>query len=408
MKTTFRLFFSGLTSVTAIFFLFSGTSCKKEKEADLVFNQSTSHLTSDENGKVIPGKYIVVLKKSAISSNKLSSNLTYEQRNTVVKTESKGILESNKIMADVIERTYSKSIFGFSAALSEDQVEILKQDSRVDFIEQDKIIALGKPGGNGGNQPVQTIPYGITRVGSGDGTGKIAWIIDSGVDLDHPDLNVNTARSKSFLTSGPQYQSPDDGNGHGTHVAGTIAAKNNSIGVVGVAANATVISVRVLNSQGSGTTSGVIQGIDYVAVNGSVGDVANLSLGGGISQALDNAVIAAAGTGIMFSIAAGNESDNANNHSPARANGPNIYTVSAMNNLDTWASFSNYGSSVDFCAPGVNIRSTWKGGTYNTISGTSMAAPHVAGILLMTGGLPLTDGFVQGDPDGNADPIAHK
>ncbi|MDD5571375.1 MAG: S8 family peptidase, partial [Bacteroidales bacterium] len=364
-------------------------------------------LSSDENGQVIPGKYIVVLKKSVINGSRMSSALSYDERNAVVKNEAKAILGSYDISENAIERTYNTALTGFSVSLSEEQVEILKQDPKVDFIEQDKIVALGKPGGGPAPQPAQVIPYGIARVGTGDGTGKIAWIIDTGVDLDHADLNVNVSRSKSFLTSGSNFSSPDDFNGHGTHVAGIVAAKNNTIGVVGVAANATLISVRVLNAKGSGTTSGVINGVDYVAANGSAGNVANLSLGGGISVALDNAVVAAAGTGIFFSVAAGNESDDANNHSPSRANGPNVFTVSAMDNLDNWASFSNYGSSVDFCAPGVNIKSTWKGGTYSTISGTSMAAPHVAGVLLMTGGVPIVSGYVKGDPDGNADPIAH-
>jgi subtilisin family serine protease len=116
-------------------------------------------------------------------------------------------------------------------------------------------------------------------------------------------------------------------------------------------------------------------------------------------------VIAAAATGVKFVLAAGNESDDANNHSPARANGPNIYTISAMNSSDNWASFSNFGTPVDYCAPGVSIFSTWKDGGYNTISGTSMAAPHAAGVLLL--GNPTTDGTVNGDPDGNPDPIIH-
>ena len=410
MKKTSKLFISKLAVAFTVVLFFSITSCTKEKGIETVYNGNTFISPSDENGKVIPGKYIVVLKQSVINSSKLSSNLTYQERNSVVKSEIKAILNSNNIPEKAIERTYNKALIGFSGELSFEQVEALKKDYRVDYIEEDKIVALGKgkPSGGGGTPtPSQSTPWGISRVGTADGTGKIAWIIDSGIDLDHPDLNVNVTLSKSFLTSGGNYQSPDDGNGHGTHVAGTIAAKNNTIGVVGVAANATVIAVRVLNAKGSGTTSGVINGVDYVAANGTAGNVANLSLGGGISTTLDNAVIAAAANGIMFALAAGNETDNANNHSPARANGANIYTVSAMNNLDTWASFSNYGNSVDYCAPGVNITSTWKGGGYNTISGTSMAAPHVAGILLITGGNPVTNGFVIGDPDGNADPIAH-
>ncbi|MEY2868837.1 MAG: hypothetical protein RIR01_1302, partial [Bacteroidota bacterium] len=167
---------------------------------------------------------------------------------------------------------------------------------------------------------------------------------------------------------------------------------------------AKVVAVRVLDSRGSGSYSGVIAGVEYVSANGQAGDAANMSLGGPVSSALNDAVIKASAN-VKFALAAGNESDDANNHSPASANGTNIYTVSAMDKNDVFAYFSNYGTSVDFCAPGVSIQSLWKGGGMNTISGTSMAAPHVCGLLLLNH--LNSDGNVTGDPDGNADPIAH-
>jgi len=235
-------------------------------------------------------------------------------------------------------------------------------------------------------------------------SGGRAWIIDTGVDYTHCDLNVNTTLAKTFVA---RTTTANDDNGHGTHVAGTIAAMNNNYGVVGVAAGAAVIPVKVLDKRGSGTWSGVIAGVDYVAANGQSGDVANMSLGGGVYTPVDDAVKAASETGVEFALAAGNERDDANNHSPARVNGTNIYTVSAFSNGGVWASFSNYGNPpVDYAAPGVSILSTWKGGGYNTISGTSMATPHVAGLLLL--GAIRADGTVTGDPDGNPDPIAHR
>ena len=171
-----------------------------------------------------------------------------------------------------------------------------------------------------------------------------------------------------------------------------------------MAPGATVIPVKVLDSRGSGSYSGVIAGVDHVAANGAAGDVANMSLGGPVSQALDDAVLAASQNGIIFALAAGNDSDDAHNHSPARVNGSNIYTISAMDVNDVFAYFSNYGNpQVDYCAPGINIKSTWMNGGYNTISGTSMASPHAAGVLLL--GNASTDGYMSGDLDSNPDPI---
>ena len=159
---------------------------------------------------------------------------------------------------------------------------------------------------------------------------------------------------------------------------------------MGVAAGATIVPVeRVLGNSGSGFISDVIAGVNYVATDGVGvrGDVANMSLGGGPSSTLDTAVVNDSSKGIYFTLAAGNESDSANNHSPARANGLNIFTISAIDGSDNFAWFSNYGNPpVDYAAPGVSIRSLYKGGGTAVLSGTSMAAPHVAGILLIRRG----------------------
>jgi subtilisin family serine protease len=189
-------------------------------------------------------------------------------------------------------------------------------------------------------------------------------------------------------------------------VAGTIAAKHNDIGVVGVAPDAIVIPVKVLYKNGSGPYSAIIAGVNYVGANGKAGNVANMSLGGGVSTALDSAVIAAAANmGIYFTLSAGNSGQDASNYSPARANGLNIFTISAIDNTDTLASFSNYGSPVDYAAPGASVYSTYKNGGYTTYSGTSIAAPHAAGVLLVTNGQPNTCGTVIGDRDTTVDPI---
>ena len=303
---------------------------------------------------------------------------------------------------------YSTAVKGFSAKMSATAAaNLAARNPNIAGYEADKIVRIVAPPPSAKakpapSQPPQTTPLGITRVNgvaNYSGTNR-AWVIDTGIDLDHPDLNVDTSRAANFAKG----SSAEDGNGHGSHVSGTIAACNNSIGVIGVAPCAPVVPVRVLNNAGSGTTAGVIAGVDYVAANGSPGDVANMSLGGGVSATLDQAVINAAATGVRFALAAGNESDNANNHSPARANGANIFTISAVNSSDVFASFSNFGNPpVDYADPGVSVFSTYKGGGYATLSGTSMATPHAAGVLLL--GNCRSGGTATGDPDGNPDTI---
>jgi subtilisin len=251
------------------------------------------------------------------------------------------------------------------------------------------------------------LTWNIRRVGYGNGIGKTAWVIDTGIDFDHPDLNVDVTRSRSFIASLP---SADDENGHGTHVAGIIGGKNNSFGVLGVASGANLVSLRVMDANGSGTLSAIIQALGYVNATASAGDVVNMSLGDddGISEILDQQVLNTAARGIYIAIAAGNDHALANKYSPARANGTNIYTVSAIDSLDNFASFSNYGNDVvDYAVPGVRILSTYLNGQYAYMSGTSMAAPHMAGLLLLKGSNIQTSGTAKNDPDGVPDPIAH-
>ncbi len=306
--------------------------------------------------------------------------------------------------------TYEHTIKGFAVRAAAQPgknavAEMRRANPRIQSCEQDQVMKAFLVQKGGGAPSGQTTPWGITRVGgAGSISSNTAWVIDSGIDLDHPDLNVDVARSVSFVSGGD----PDDKNGHGTHVAGTIAAKANSIGVVGVSPGTTVVAVRVLGASGSGSTSGVIKGVDYVGANGDSGDVANMSLGGGASTALDDAVLAAASKGVQFTLAAGNESVHANTRSPARAGGVSsndtVYTVSAFDANGRFASFSNYGNPpIAWAEPGVSILSTYKGGAYATMSGTSMAAPHLAGILVQGGVRKCGD--VTGDRDSNADDI---
>jgi len=310
-----------------------------------------------------------------------------------------------------IGHVYQHALHGFSARVPQGRLNFLQSDPRVLSIVPDQYVSIDKPcstppcggGGGGGGGSTQTIPTGIFRINgklssthSGDGTGAVnidVAVIDTGIYA-HTDLNVVGGTN---CTTGKGYS---DGNGHGTHVAGTIAAKDNNFGVVGVAPGARLWAVRVLNSAGSGTWASVICGIDYVTAHASTIKVANMSLGGsgsagscndgGLHEAICNSVNA----GVTYVVAAGNESDDAANHVPAAYS--EVITVSALADFDgepgglaaptcrvdvddTFADFSNYGAGVDIVAPGVCILSTWNDGGYNTISGTSMASPHAAG-----------------------------
>ena len=349
-----------------------------------------------KRGDKIEGSYICVFKSAAVSRGNVRA-------------------EANKAASQGggnIKHVYENSIRGFATNMSATAAaQIASRNQKIAYCEQDQEVTadqdamtfreLGKPTAGTPTQPAQRTPWGITRVGGGgSASSNKAWVIDTGIDLDHPDLIVDQILSKNFVS---RETSPNDLNGHGSHVAGTIAAVKNTIGVVGVVPGTTVVAVRVLNRRGSGSNSDVIAGVDYVAKTGSVGDVANMSLGGGVSAALDSAVIAAS-KNVKFALAAGNESDNANNHSPGRANGANIYTVSAFADGDKWASFSNYGNPpIDYAEPGVSILSTYKDGGYATLSGTSMATPHLAGLLLA--GAVRSGGTVADDPDPNNDTI---
>ncbi|KAJ3334377.1 hypothetical protein HDU76_000070 [Blyttiomyces sp. JEL0837] len=254
------------------------------------------------------------------------------------------------------------------------------------FIEQDQIMTIM-------DYDYQDNPpsWGLKRIGSrtlplpknytypdSAGEGVDAYIVDTGCTIAHPDFEGRAVVGASFSTD----KNDKDGNGHGTHVAGTVAGAK-----FGVAKKAKIVAVKVLNSQGSGTNSDVIAGVEWVATNApkrSKKAVANMSLGGGASAALDKAVKAAVEAGVPFAVAAGNSAGDACKLSPARVK--EAVTVAASDSKDKLASFSERGACVDIIAPGVDITSTWNNGKENTISGTSMASPHVCGVLALAMG----------------------
>ncbi len=283
---------------------------------------------------------------------------------------------------------FSKVFKGMSARLTDAQLNALRRDASIDQIEEDQTFeVLGRPSSSGSTTTQQVIPWGITKTqatqsyalagnGSGTVTGMRAYVIDTGIDMKNTDLN--RAGLLNFVGDGKN----TDCNGHGTHVAGSIAAYDNTAAVVGMAPGVPVYGVKVLDCNGSGTTTSVIKGLDWVAANAIKPAVANMSLGGGISQMLDDAVRATAAKGIVFSIAAGNSAADACTSSPARIGGgtvPGVLVTAATDSNDLEASFSNYGSCVDIWAPGVNVTSLKLGGGIINMSGTSMASPHVGG-----------------------------
>ncbi len=377
------------------------TACEK--------NESVTQLTGDDKSAFMKSaesavSYVIVLNDKFEAAADLANAHGYDSRKGTMTSYLNRFLIGKDISSDQIDNVYTNIYLGFSARLSAVQLERLKDEPRIKYIEPDQEIILNQPTGMPlFKQPEQTIPWGISRVGGvGDGTGKTAWVIDTGIDYGHPDLIVDEERSMTFIKG---TKTANDDIGHGSMVAGVIAAKDNDIGVVGVAAGATLVAVKVFKVNLRGDLSSIIAGVDYVAGSANPGDVANISLGWSASEAFDNAVIALADAGVKVTLAAGNTAGPSINLSPQRVEHPNVYTISAMDNNDNWASFSSYGNPpVDFCAPGVNISTCFKRHGYMTGSGTSFSAPHCAGILLL--GEVFPDGFVNNDPDGNPDPIA--
>ncbi|MDN3241110.1 S8 family serine peptidase [Glycomyces tritici] len=266
---------------------------------------------------------------------------------------------------------------------SESEALELAAADGVAFVEQNAVVsidAVQSPATWGIDRIDQVnLPLSNSYEYLGTGSGVHAYIVDTGINASHTEFTGRVGNGYDFIQNDA---TPQDGNGHGTHVAGTVGGTT-----YGVAKNVTLHGVRVLDNAGSGTTAGVVNGINWVATNAIKPAVANMSLGGGYSASLNNAVTAAVNSGVTFAVAAGNEDQDACNVSPASA--PAAITVAASDNADVRAYFSNFGSCVDVFAPGVNITSAWhtSNSATNTISGTSMASPHVAGAVAVYLGL---------------------
>ncbi len=321
----------------------------------------------------VPDRYVVVLNEWAAGPRGVGAAVAAVASN----------LASNH--GGTVERIYQNAILGFSIRMTEERARQLSLDERVAFVEEDGVVEAVAEQTNP--------PWGLDRIDqralplnqsySYDPTGQgvRAYVIDTGIRFSHSDFGGRAISGYDAIDGG----TADDCNGHGTHVAGTIGGST-----YGVAKGVTLVGVRVLNCQGSGTNAGVIAGIDWVSSDHDPGEraVANMSLGGSASSALDAAVINSINDGVTYAVAAGNGNSlgtpqNACNYSPARVAA--AITVGATRSNDAAASFTNYGTCVDIFAPGVGILSAWytSNTATNTISGTSMATPHVAGVAAL-------------------------
>ncbi|MEO8334206.1 MAG: S8 family peptidase [bacterium] len=345
----------------------------------------------------IPNDYIVVFKEG-VSTGPLS------RASATVAT-----------LVGTPKFSYDAVLKGFAATLTPEMVEKLRADPNIEYIEQDAVIDVSttQSGATWGIDRIdqRNRPLSGTYTYTSTGAGVTAYIIDTGIQTSHPQFGGRAAVAYDALGGNGQ-----DCNGHGTHVAGTVGSST-----YGVAKGVSLRAVRVLNCSGSGSTSGVIAGMNWVANNHVTKSVANMSLGGGYSSAMNSAANNLASRGVFLAVAAGNSNANACNSSPSSAS--NVTSVAASTSTDAKASYSNYGGCVHLYAPGSSIKSTWLNSGTNTISGTSMASPHVAGVAALykaTFGdasysairswltTNATSGVITGNPSGTPNRLLYK
>lgn len=407
-----KLFFKRylLVILTVVFF-----SCEEEKFQE---NSSIENADLFQISKTSPidGQYIVVLNENLISFKIDDSD--YEGSHSLMRKEISSLFREYKIADEHLERVYSLALTGFCAKLDKDVLTKLQKDPRVKYIEQDRMGTLGKPidkppfkESADTGPSTQVLPWGIKRVGGPfqySGRNSV-FIVDTGIQLDHPDLNVDVKKGFDAYNNKKKDWNLNDEHGHGTHVAGTVGALDNAFGVVGVAAGVPLVPVKIFfGPYANFTYSGMIAGIEHIGVRGIPGDVANLSFGGfDSSTALDEAVLRVSEKRkVWMVIASGNSRLPATSFSPARVNGNYTVTVSAFDSKDRFAWFSHFGAPIKYAAPGVSVLSTWVGNRYRVETGTSMAAPHVSGLRVL--GEIETNGYVLNYPIVPADPIAFK
>jgi subtilisin family serine protease len=386
-------------------------SCTKEapKQVEDTVKEVVTPVSNE--GKVIPNQYIVILKDSEVAPaisyangpfvNREAKGQFMKEKGQLVVDGLNNFLLSQEINTNKVIAYYTAVMSGFAITLTDEEFTKLSESGKIASLEHDREESLPDfkvESTNSGGGRAQSTPCGVTRAGgaANAGTSRWIWIVDTGIDLDHPDLYVLTSYSQSFVGG-----NADDCHGHGTHVAGTAAARNNNIGVVGVAAGAPVVAVKIFNCSGSGSTSGILSGLDHVANYDYPGDVVNMSLGGYYGGGCANGssyrtiLNSLGGAGTRIAVAAGNSNSNANYYQPACVNATNVVTIASMTCSFGWSSFSNYGRGpCDYIATGSSVYSTYLNGTYATLSGTSMATPHVAGIMQIRNALPATSGQV--------------